>query len=184
MGLFIFAPILAFGLTFWFLMWDNWKPSKYDKPFDYNGFWGSLGVSGLMALIGLIAGMLLSLVLGATFAGFGAETRVLSQETKALYALADGNEISGSFFLGSGSIDDNMKYVYIVETEGKGYKMETVNINSAYVQYSDEEPTVTITSYVFDSEILNFLGVCPAPTEYIFRVPEGSITNSYVIDLE
>lgn len=184
MGLFIVAPILAFVLSFWFLMWDSWKPSKYDKPFDCNGFWGSLGFSGLMALIGLIAGMILSLILGATFAGFGAETRVLSQETKALYALADGSEISGSFFLGSGSIDDNMRYVYIVETEGKGYKMETVNINSAYIQYSDEEPTVTITSYMFDSRVLNFFGIYPASTEYIFRVPEGSITNSYVIDLE
>ena len=41
----------------------------------------------------------------------------IKEETKELYALQDNNEISGSFFLGSGRIDEEMYYVYIVKED-------------------------------------------------------------------
>ncbi len=183
MGLFVLAPIFGFVLPFWYFMWDDWKPSKGDRPFKYNGFWASTGLSALICLLALIFGMLIALLIGSIATACGAETEILTQETRNLYALADGDDIHGHFFLGSGTIDENMKYVYIVETEGKGYKMESIGIHSAYIQYVDEQPTLTKTVYIFESDILNFFGVCDS-TEYLFRIPEGSITNSYVINLE
>ena len=183
MGIIIIAPILAFVLTFWYFMWDDWKVSKFSKPFKYYSFFTTTGVSILIGLVSVIVAMLVALLIGSIATGCGAKTEVLTQETRNLYALADGDDIHGHFFLGSGTIDETMKYVYIVETEGKGYKMESIGVRSAYVQYSDEQPTITKTVYIFESDILNFFGFCDE-IEYLFRIPEGSITNSYIINLE
>ena len=180
MGIIIVAPIVAFVLVFWYFMFDEgWKPCR---PFRYNNFFEVAGVSCLIALLALVISFLASLVLGAFFAA--ADMKVLTRQEQKLYALSDGNEIEGSFFLGSGSIDDNMKYVYIVEIEDKGYKMKTLGVNHAYINYTDETPTLVTISYVFDNNILNFFAVPFESHEYIFNIPEGSITNSYIIDME
>lgn len=180
MGIVIVAPIVAFVLVFWYFMFgEEWKPCR---PFRDDNFFEVTGISCLIALLVLVMSFLASLVLGAFFAD--ADMKVLTRQEQKLYALSDRNGVEGSFFLGSGSIDDNMKYVYIVEVEDKGYKMETLGINYVYINYTDETPTLVTVTYIFDNNILNFFAVPFKSHEYIFNIPEGSITNSYVIDLE
>ena len=181
MGIIFIAPIVTFILVFWYTMFnDGWKPCK--RPFRYNSFLEVSGVSILMSILALVISFLVSLVLGACF--MNCDMKLLSQQTQNLYAISDGNEVEGSFFLGSGTIDDSMKYVYIVEVEGKGYKMKTIGVNNAFVSYTEDTPTLVTNTYVFENEFLNFIAFPANATEYIFNIPTGSITNTYVIDMK
>lgn len=183
MGIILVVPMVMFILAMWNFCWDGWTVDKFSKPFRDNGFFESAGLSLLISLLSLLASFIGAMIIGAIF--YTPERiEVGTQTTSEIYALADNSGIEGSFFLGSGSIDEEMKYVYVVEVEGKGYKMHTIDADSAYVQYYDGTPKMVETTYWFKSELLNFFGICPSGTEYIFYIPEGSITNSYVIDLE
>lgn len=107
------------------------------------------------------------------------------KETKELYALQDGSEISGSFFLGSGRIDEEMHYVYIVK-EDKGKQMKTLEIdaNEIYLNDNVDTPTLDIYSKDFKYEWMYWFAMPGTDCEYVFNIPSGSIDYKYNIDLE
>ena len=107
------------------------------------------------------------------------------KETKELYALQDGSEISGSFFLGSGCIDEEMYYVYIVK-EDRGKQMQTLEIdtNEIYLNDNVNTPTLDIYSKDFKYEWMYWFAIPETGYEYVFNIPSGSIDYEYNIDLK
>ena len=84
-------------------------------------------VTIFIPFLGIGTGLILWLSIGSIIGLFMPTIDI--KETKELYALQDGNEISGSFFLGSGRIDEEMHYVYIVK-EDRGKQMQTLKIET------------------------------------------------------
>ena len=106
------------------------------------------------------------------------------KETKELYALQDSNEISGSFFLGCGRIDEEMHYAYIVK-EDKGKQIQTLEIdaNKIYLNDNVDTPTLDIYSKDFKYGWMYWFAVPRGNCEYVFNIPPDSIDYKYNTDL-
>ena len=103
------------------------------------------------------------------------------KETKELYALQDG-EINGSFFLGSGRIDEEMHYVYIVK-EDKGKQMQTLEIdaNEIYLNDNVDTPTLDIYSKDFKYGWMYWFAMPGTDYEYVFNIPSDSMIMNIIL---
>ena len=134
-------------------------------------------------LMAISAGLILWFSIGYIIGSFMPTVDI--KETKELYALQDGNKISGSFFLGSGRIDEEMHYVYIVK-EDRGKQMQTLKIdtNDIYLNDNVDTPTLDIYSKDFKYGWMYWFAMPSGDCEYVFNIPPDSIDYKYNIDLE
>lgn len=101
-----------------------------------------------------------------------------------IYALADTSNASGRHFLGVGTVKEIEYYYYIVETE-YGYKKQRVPTSEAYIKYTDEKPYLaTSRTCGFAREFPNIYALPENRCIYTFYVPEGTIVQNYIIDLQ
>ena len=153
-----------------------------------------LGVLG--SIIGFLSAALISivmcgLVIPIAADAAGATHSVERVEVAPLYALKDKSNISGTFFLGTGSVDETDYYYYIVKEEDKGYRVNKLSMGSSvYLDYlnSDsceyDDPCLVYYYDEWDSKALRFFAWSP-PNWHTFYVPKGSIIeNYYEVDLE
>lgn len=134
--------------------------------------------------VGIVFGFLFWMLVGGFIGAFlPVEAQVTEQK---LYALNDGSNVEGHYFLMSGHIDEEPVYKYIVETE-KGFHMETINIEKGYIKETDGQPIMKTyrqkfkdgTYWLIASSL--FLDVF----DYVeFYIPKGSVINEYSIDLQ
>ena len=103
-----------------------------------------------------------------------------------LIALKDGNEVSGSFFLGTGAIDGNLYYHYLEETSKGIQSKKLAADNSVYLHYTAEytPPTLKTVKTRPANDFVYFLGSWRTNEEYHFYVPHSAVTNEVMIDLE
>ena len=129
------------------------------------------------------AGLILWLSIGSIIGCFMPTVDI--KETKELYTLQYGSEINGRFFLGCGSIDEEMYYVYIVK-EDRGKQIQTLEIdaNNIYLNDNTDTPTLDIYSKDFKYEWMYWFAAPTMGYEYVFNIPSGSIDYEYNIDLE
>ena len=149
--------------------------------------WNSIGESSCATIfipfLGIGTGLILWLSIGSIIGLFMPTIDI--KKTKELYALQDSNEISGSFFLGSGRIDEEMHYVYIVK-EDRGKQMQTLKIdtNDIYLNDNVDTPTLDIYSKDFKYGWMYWFAVPRGDCEYVFNIPPDSIDYKYNIDLK
>lgn len=112
------------------------------------------------------------------------EITEVSQEN--IYALQDNGEIHGSFFLGSGTVDEVNYYFYI--TEGPmGKSIEQKNIDYCFIDDSlsaDEQPYMSKIVIESDNFFAKTCLFTNKTNVYVFHIPKGSIIENYRIDLE
>lgn len=111
------------------------------------------------------------------------ETTTWSQN---IITLKDNNSIRGSFFLSSGIINGQMKYVYYQQNEDSTYEMRQVDYRDAKIKYTNSQPKVIITDVHRKAIKQNkwTLSSSKESQTYIFEVPKGSIKNSYELDAQ
>lgn len=95
-----------------------------------------------------------------------------------IIALSDKSSVGGSFFLGCGSISDNMYYYYI-SNDTNGYRTHKIKAENAYVKYTDETPHIVSHS----TDIQNEWGFY-IDDYYVIWIPEGSILQQYSVDIQ
>lgn len=144
---------------------------------------------GEAILMGILTGTIGALIgLFVWLIGYAAitPTEPVVTDTVPIYAMSDTMGVEGSFFLGSGNIDSEMKYVYAQETE-KGITIKTVDADNAYIKYIDEgeDPYIEKIEYHHESGFVEWL-FSPAVLyhETFIYVPEGTVKNVYNVDLE
>lgn len=107
----------------------------------------------------------------------------IASDTK-IVALKDNQNANGSFYIGSGYVDEDLYYYYAIETEF-GYKTEKIRADNAYIKYTDGDAHIEKHEGTFANESLNlWVGVCICNDRYIIYCPEGTITNEFDVDLE
>lgn len=112
------------------------------------------------------------------------EISEISQQN--IYALQDKGELHGSFFLGSGTINETNYYFYIVEGP-MGKSIEQENIAYCFIDDSlsvDEQPY--ISEIVIESDNF-FAKTCLFTNKaevYVFHIPKGAIIENYRVDLQ
>lgn len=152
------------------------------------GFLGSF--AGFLFAV-LISMIVCGLVIPIAADAVGAIHSIEKVEVTPLYALKDNSNISGTFFLGSGSVNETDYYYYIVREEGKGYCVHKKAINNyTYLDYLSSEnceynePCLAYYYDEWDNKILRFFAWSPE-NWHTFYVPEGSIIeNYYEVNLE
>lgn len=112
------------------------------------------------------------------------EVSEISQEN--IYALQDNGEIHGSFFLGSGTVDEVNYYFYIVEGP-MGKSIEQENLDYCFIDDSlpdGEQPYISEIVIESDNFFAKTCLYTNKATVYVFHIPKGSIIENYRIDLE
>ena len=99
--------------------------------------------------------------------------------TEKIVSLSDSNQINGTFHLRRGYIGEKLYYQYMVDLESGGYKANKVGADNTILFYDDD--TCRVEWYEKERHWLYF-----SETEKYQKiyVPEGSITDDYVIDLQ
>jgi hypothetical protein len=131
-------------------------------------FWGPIG-----GIVGGIVAMSLP-----------AQTEYKCVETRNIAALQDNSSISGSFFLGCGTIKEHIVYYSYVEKNGT-YKLEKFELNDVSIKFSDQRPRVEKWRNVpIKGKIINLFAIDSWHSEYIFYVPQGTIKQNFNLDAQ
>ena len=148
--------------------------------------WFSEGMAG--AVVGAIMGVIIAFLIG----GLIANKIPLPPERHTMVNIADNTEIHGTFFLFSGSIDEEPVYAWYEKTGPNTYKRRSVSSDNAEVHYltNDEAPYYEINRFKYEEGFLktwyfNLSSGKPYTGEdYDFYVPKGTITNDYKLDAQ
>lgn len=123
-------------------------------------------------------------IIPATIIAFSLPMQTYNQISEVkLETLNDNSGSQGNFFLGCGSIDSEMKYVFYYNEKGF-YKMGAVNYEDVKIKYSTGFPKLVITKIAATESVINLfaLDLNFGDKKYVFHVPKGTINNSYNLD--
>lgn len=112
---------------------------------------------------------------------FDKNTIYEEMETIPLYAISDG-VTSHRYFLGSGTHKDSLHYFYCYETEN-GYRIGKVEADDSALVYTEEEPCLKVYKAVGFKNFWMYIFHIPSQSCYQFCIPEGTIANSFQIDM-
>lgn len=101
--------------------------------------------------------------------------------SRPLTTINDNSSVSGSFFLGSGSIKEIPTFMYYVLNERGEFRLQHVDADDAFITYTDGPPEVIVHTTRTKSEWLA-VEMDMAEYEYEFRVPRGSVKQVYTLD--
>ena len=143
----------------------------------------------LGGVMGGLAGLVLSLFIcgiacPAIAEWTDAKTTCEATSVVELSALTDRTNMSGSFFLGCGSIDEEQYISYITYQEGKGYNVDKIKASSwVYIDYlgekcSYDKPVMVEYEEDWVNPIWRFFTWRTASWT-TFYVPEGSVLENY-----
>jgi hypothetical protein len=138
---------------------------------------GHIIVSIFFIFIFSIAGFVVAYILP-----MDTETKI---DTYKIICLQDNNDQSGKLFLGTGSIEGKMKYVFYYQ-EDSIYKLKQIDCENASIILSDsarveryrKEKTKAFINYFALDDL------CEHSMMFVIYVPKGSIKNNYNLDAQ
>ena len=145
------------------------------------GFWEGAGTTILITILGIIISLFIMMPVSA-IADSCVDKTWSTVEDVDIYALQDNLTTEGSFFLGSGHINDELKYFYVKETD-VGYTVCNVDADDSYIRYTTDRCHIERQTYEFTNAFVAAIAI-PMSDRYIFHIPDGSILNNYAVDLK
>lgn len=113
---------------------------------SYYSDWSDVFAAGFYAgILITMVGFVVSLVVTDTQITNASPNQldVVDEHVTKLRALETGDDVQGSFFLGSGYIDEEPVYTYIEETEDGGFKLSDIDTDSVTVyETNDRKPSI------------------------------------------
>jgi uncharacterized membrane protein YeaQ/YmgE (transglycosylase-associated protein family) len=112
------------------------------------------------------------------------QTEYKCVEVHNIVALQDNRNISGSFFLGCGRVDEHMVYYSYVEENGS-FELKKFNVDNSLIRFSNQKPRVELWGHLpKKGSIINYFALDLPCTKYIFYVPQGSIKQNFNLDAQ
>lgn len=106
------------------------------------------------------------------------------KETKPIYSLETGRSISGSFVLGCGTIDDELKYYFYVDKEC-GKQISSVDADSVILVETNNSPKIEYLDYDYDFEYtIDNSDKIDTSVEAILYVPKKTIKMKFNANLK
>ena len=150
---------------------------------DYCYDWGEIiGSSILVFFASMMCSVLVLLSASEIISCFAEVNYNVASDTKII-ALKDNQNISGSFYIMGGYVDEDLYYYYAAETEF-GYKTEKLRADNAYIKYTDGEAHIEMHRAEFVNDYVNFFAFPTQNDRYVIYCPEGTVTNEFNVDLE
>ena len=111
-------------------------------------------------------------------------TTCASIEKQEIYALTDSSSIERRAYLARSYDEENLKYNYLYQKEGKGWGYRSVEAESCYINFTSDTPYVEIQNIDYKHAFFRWLFPDFIADDYIFYIPEDSIIiNDYEMDL-
>lgn len=150
---------------------------------DYGAFFGYFLAS---AIISAVAWVVVALGVVGIIAGATGKPEVVNTDKAPLTALNTGTDISGRFFLGTGSINGEPSFTYVFEQEDGGFQLSSANaIQSSVYEVDDATPHVEIDNYrLKPNEFwspMSWMFNINYDSIYRFYVPKGSVLQNYQV---
>ena len=146
---------------------------------SYMGIFWRLCWGFMVFIVVLMVGTLLVLFLEY----YLIETREVTYHeysTQELLSFSGLSSVEGNFFLGSGQVDGDINYYYLVENKGV-YEIEKIGRRNIKIKYSDE-PRIVVKQPKFESESLNeWFNIEGRHQRKYFYIPEGSINYDFKV---
>lgn len=147
----------------------------------YN-FWEIIGFS-VLKLTASMLGSIVAFLLACFIIGSCAKVDYNKVSDTKIIALKDNQNVSGSFYIMGGYVDEDLYYYYATETEF-GYKTEKIEADNAYIKYTDGETHIEEYEAEFVNDYVYWFAVPSVSNRYIIYCPEGTVTNEFSVDLE
>lgn len=130
----------------------------------------------IFSIVGGAVGLIITCILPmeTTYKGLSLE----------IVSLQDNNGVNGEFYLGSGYVENRMKYIFYYKLGDNEYKMMSVDYDAATIKYTDEKPFIVINELCPTDALINKFAYdfnINSKT-YVIHVPKGSILNNYSLD--
>lgn len=142
----------------------------------------------------VILAILTGFIFGAVLAVFGAlialsiscKTEDVVVGRSELMCLTDKSSMQGSFFLGSGTIGETMKYAFYIKNKDQTFRLHVIDAQQAYIKYikSGNTPYIEQIKVVRSKDDRNVWSCFIEQYKYIFYVPNGSIKQNYTLDAQ
>ncbi len=162
-------------------IWTRATSSQYWRHVDWDAAWTAAGVPIFLLVLLSFFGTFV-----AAMGVYGSPPQYTETNHLGLRALTNGTEATGSFFLGSGIINDQQQFSFIKIKDGYS-TVGTVVANDNARVFEDEpnSPYLDIVSGYRDvTWLLPWLVRIPAGTDiYNFHVPTDSVVEGYNIDI-
>lgn len=144
--------------------------------------WGWGGAIGILIMQTFFIGAFWFIVLCASLTMEVETGREYKVEERPLVALSTGDTVSGSFFLGIGSVDGEATIRWTERTESGSVVLKEIPADRAEV-FEDGSENPTVERWGSCATWVSFPGleegdVC-SPNHTIFRVPAGSVLSNY-----
>ena len=133
--------------------------------------------------------MLMGIGIGLGVAIILPSKMIEEKSTFKLVNLQDGSQISGNFFLGSGTIEGKMNYMFYYEKDSNTFAMSQIKYDVATVKYTKDSTTAYVECYktVDDPNWFwnNFsYDVDYGDCHYVIYVPKGTIKTNFNLDAQ
>jgi hypothetical protein len=103
-------------------------------------------------------------------------------KTTEITALNDNAAMSGSCFLGTGEVDEYVRYYYMADTK-LGAKMNYVLADDSYiVEDNSEAPRIEKIKVIPENVFLKY-NMFPVH-KYVVYIPEDSVTTDFSVDMQ
>lgn len=140
----------------------------------------------LMSTVALVMGsltILLVCIISSGVVSNGDAFEFEQVEDIPIIALKDNQNIEGHFYLAGGYVNEELYYYYATETEF-GYKTEKIKADNTYIKYTDEQPHIERYEGDFAETWRYLWGFPMCVDRYIIYCPEGTVDETFLIDLE
>lgn len=104
-------------------------------------------------------------------------------ESVDIIAINDTSEIHGRKYIFSGYVNENPAYWYYAKRDGY-IKLESIQANLVLIDYTTGNPRIDTFDRKFKPDWLNNIFIATDNYAKIIRIPKGSITEDYTLDLE
>jgi len=167
----VIVGIIIGGLIGKKLSWEN------DKT-----FWSIFKGMSVGSLIGLLIGLTFGLIIYSVNIDHTIPTKLWEKDIKSL---GDNSSVSGSFFLGCGTIDKRDYYYYYVKAKNGGWEQKRLETDLVTI-FEDQDSTAYIRCNLIkiSDDHWSHNWAIKHHEEYEIHIPAGSIKNSFDLDLK
>lgn len=135
-------------------------------------------------IMGLISGGLIGSIIGIVVSISLPMSKEINTYEYNIVTLQDNSHVSGGLFLGTGSINGSMKYVFYYELPNGGFKMNQISYENTTIIYSNDKKVIIYKEEPTNS-FLNWFAIdLEFNTSYEIYVPKGTISNDFKLDAQ
>ncbi len=146
-------------------------------------FLGERGARFLAGLVGSVMGIAVSVIISTLIIHL-APTETVVYSHVELVALKDNTSgVSGSFFIGSGTIQTRSYYFFYARNQDGSYYQDKVSTESANI-YEEDRTDGALKTYVRRPQgNWRYFCLFEKRYTYCFYIPKGSIPHQFRLDL-